>query len=129
MSVRVIRVLEYEYPDFKSAEADMAKWGVPANGATIRPPGSVNGRAHWSLIRSATTFPATVNDEQLARAHHLGNRWRDQDDNLWLPFLNGSLCQIDESTGQIVRTIDNWAFANETYGPFTMDTTERKVND
>lgn len=57
--VRVIRVLEYEYPSHEAAAADMANWGVPANGVRN---GYASGRSGalftWSKIRSATTFPA-----------------------------------------------------------------------
>jgi hypothetical protein len=59
MPVRVIRFLEYEYPDHEAAELDMAMWGVPAN-CTTRTFG-------WksTAIRSATTFPA-MTDQHLA---------------------------------------------------------------
>lgn len=59
MPVRVIRVLEYEYPSYEAAEKDMTNWGVPANGVRR---GYASGRSgalfSWSKIRSATTFPA-----------------------------------------------------------------------
>lgn len=60
--VRVIRVLEYEYPSHEAAENDMANWGVPPNGV----------RRGWPIgdgrvIRSATTFPATAEDSILAK--------------------------------------------------------------
>lgn len=31
--IRVLRLLEYTYPDNQSAEDDMGRWGVPANGS------------------------------------------------------------------------------------------------
>jgi hypothetical protein len=59
--VRVIRVLEYEYPDHAAAEDDMSRWGVPANGVCVM------GRAAVT-IRSATTFPTftteTIKEER-----------------------------------------------------------------
>lgn len=55
--VRVIRVLEYDYPDQETAEADMENWGVPPNGVFRIP----KGRTHADLvIRSAITFPRTM---------------------------------------------------------------------
>ena len=30
--VRVLRLLEYEYPDLETAVADMDRWGIPSNG-------------------------------------------------------------------------------------------------
>lgn len=57
MPVRVIRVLEYEYPDHEAAERDMQNWGIPANGTKFGPV-----RSGWAKIRSATTFPAMVSE-------------------------------------------------------------------
>ncbi len=57
MTVRVIRVLEYEYPDHETAERDMANWKVP-------PTGSWSVRA-GRTIRSATTFP-TLTDQVMS---------------------------------------------------------------
>jgi len=34
--VRVLRLLEYEYPDLETAAADMDRWGIPANGTNPR---------------------------------------------------------------------------------------------
>jgi hypothetical protein len=31
--IRVLRLIEYTYPDNETAEADMQRWGVPANGS------------------------------------------------------------------------------------------------
>jgi len=64
--VRVIRVLEYDYPDQATAEADMARWGVPANGVRrgwgypdkLR--GAADRRGVGTTIRSATTFSETL---------------------------------------------------------------------
>jgi hypothetical protein len=64
--VRVIRVLEYDYPDQATAEADMARWGVPPNGVRsgwgypdgLR--GSADRRGIGTTIRSTTTFPETM---------------------------------------------------------------------
>lgn len=59
--VRVIRVLEYDYPDQDTAEADMARWGVPPNGVR-HGWGHIKGRGPYqgTVIRSATTFPETM---------------------------------------------------------------------
>ena len=34
--VRVLRLLEYEYPDLETAVADMDRWGIPPNGTNPR---------------------------------------------------------------------------------------------
>ncbi len=34
-SVRVLRLLEYTYPDTEAMADDMARWGVPANGEKL----------------------------------------------------------------------------------------------
>lgn len=65
--VRVIRVLEYEYPTHEAAEQDMVKWGVPANGVRSGFAGGRSAQFSWSKIRSATTFPATAEDSILAK--------------------------------------------------------------
>jgi hypothetical protein len=61
--VRVIRVLEYDYPDQETAERDMARWGVPPNGVRSGW-GQPNVRGLMfhtgTVIRSATTFPETM---------------------------------------------------------------------
>lgn len=67
--VRVIRILEYDYPDQATAETDMARWSVPPNG--VRDgwgragygPGSNPG----TTIRSATTFPETMPAQERER--------------------------------------------------------------
>lgn len=57
--VRVIRVLEYDYPDQATAERDMANWGVPPNG--VRHGWGGDGYSGpGTSIRSATTFPETM---------------------------------------------------------------------
>lgn len=53
--VRLIRVLEYDYPDQETYEADIVRWQVPANGV----------RRGWGtkvgvIIRSATTLVETM---------------------------------------------------------------------
>lgn len=58
--VRVIRVLEYEYPSHAAAEEDMANWGIPANGTRRRY--AARDGSGWAMIRSATTFPAMAED-------------------------------------------------------------------
>jgi hypothetical protein len=67
--VRVIRVLEYDYPDQATAEADMARWGVPPNGVRngwgYGP--SRKDRENGTAIRSATTFPETMPREEEER--------------------------------------------------------------
>lgn len=59
--VRVIRVLEYDYPDQATAETDMARWGVPPNGVR-NGWGQAARRSPYTgtVIRSATTFPQTL---------------------------------------------------------------------
>ena len=54
MTVRVIRVLEYEYEDQASANLDMSRWGVPPM-AIHRPNKSV-------IIRSAVILPYDERD-------------------------------------------------------------------
>lgn len=48
MSLRVLRLLEYTYPNVEAMESDMGKWAIPANG--IRTLGMGQGKA----IKSAT---------------------------------------------------------------------------
>lgn len=59
--VRVIRVLEYDYPDQETCEKDMARWGVPPNGVRH---GWGPNRPHGVVVRSATTFPETMPHEE-----------------------------------------------------------------
>jgi hypothetical protein len=33
MTVRVVRLMEYTYPDIEAADRDMRHWQIPANGA------------------------------------------------------------------------------------------------
>jgi hypothetical protein len=35
MTIRVLRLLEYEYPDIETADADMGHWYMPANGSRV----------------------------------------------------------------------------------------------
>jgi hypothetical protein len=66
--VRVIRVLEYDYPDQATAEVDMANWGVPPNGVRHGwGPPSFRIRVPGTVIRSATTFPETMPHEEEER--------------------------------------------------------------
>lgn len=51
MTIRVLRVLEYEYPNAETMIADMERWGVPANGTSPY--------SH-SPIRSSTFPPQVV---------------------------------------------------------------------
>ncbi len=32
MAVRILRLIEYTYPDYETAFDDMSRWGVPATG-------------------------------------------------------------------------------------------------
>lgn len=58
--VRVIRVLEYSYPDQASYEADCPRWGVPANGIYR----DFRGRTREGLvIRSAVTLSETLPEQ------------------------------------------------------------------
>lgn len=59
--VRVIRVLEYDYPDQETYERDISNWSVPPNGVRsnwghIRGIGVSSG----TVIRSATTLMETM---------------------------------------------------------------------
>jgi hypothetical protein len=61
MSVRVIRILEYVYPDHSRCEQDMQRWAVGANSA----------QRHGDMtISSATMMPRTVgeNEQSLGEA-------------------------------------------------------------
>lgn len=62
--VRVIRVLEYDYPDQDTAEADMANWGMPPNGVRYGFGGGRFRATRGTVIRSATTFPETLPHHQ-----------------------------------------------------------------
>jgi hypothetical protein len=54
--VRVIRVLEYDYPDQDTYERDMGRWVVPPNGVwRVR-----HATRAQTTIRSATTFSQTM---------------------------------------------------------------------
>lgn len=55
MTVRVIRILEYVYPDHETAEADMQAWNAPINGV-LR-----HGRR--VKISSATLMPRTTTED------------------------------------------------------------------
>lgn len=57
MTVRVIRVLEYSFPDQATAERSLANGFVPANGVKF-----IDGSAGSTVIRSATTWPEEVDD-------------------------------------------------------------------
>lgn len=58
MTVRVIRVLEYSFPDQATAERSLANGFVPANGVKF-----IDGSAGSTVIRSATTWPEEIDDE------------------------------------------------------------------
>lgn len=58
MTVRVIRVLEYSFPDHKAAERTLASGFVPANGVKV-----IGGQAGSTVIRSATTWPEEMAPE------------------------------------------------------------------
>jgi hypothetical protein len=67
MTVRVIRILEYVYPDHEAAERDMSRWNFPANGTKAF--GKVSGKGNdWFIITSATVPPRTLRaDEPINR--------------------------------------------------------------
>lgn len=52
MTVRVTRILEYEYETAEGALADMERWHVPANGA--------QRYGHQRTVRSAIVGPVPV---------------------------------------------------------------------
>jgi hypothetical protein len=62
--VRVIRVLEYSYPDQATYEADIARWQVPPNGTKNSGQTQINhetgARRKGTVIRSATTLVETM---------------------------------------------------------------------
>ena len=53
--IRVLRVLEYVYPDAKTAEQDMARWQIPANGSYA---------AGANKMLKSATFPFEVIEEK-----------------------------------------------------------------
>jgi hypothetical protein len=53
MTIRVLRLVEYNYPDAKRMEEDMARWTIPANGSH---------QAGNMVIKSAT-LPLEVLDD------------------------------------------------------------------
>lgn len=58
MTIRIIRVLEYSFPDQATAERSLANGFVPANGVKF-----IDGAAGSTVIRSATTWPEEVDDD------------------------------------------------------------------
>jgi hypothetical protein len=56
--IRVLRVLEYEYPDAEMMTKDMERWGVPANGVHK---GWRGGTNRGVTIRSAVLLPHYLN--------------------------------------------------------------------
>jgi hypothetical protein len=61
MTVRVIRILEYVYPDHETAELDMRNWNVPENGSVHK--GGGMGTKKY-IITSATMSPRTVSTDE-----------------------------------------------------------------
>lgn len=69
MTVRVIRILEYVYPDHETAEEDQRRWNVPPNGSVMRGGGKghFGGRDYTTkkyMITSATMSPRTVQADE-----------------------------------------------------------------
>lgn len=52
--IRVLRLLEYVYEDFEAAEADQARWYVPATG--VRSIGLGKGNTIRSAVLPETTL-------------------------------------------------------------------------
>jgi hypothetical protein len=68
-AVRVIRILEYVYPDHETAEEDMRRWNIPENGSVRLGGGTrhIEGRRETVksyIITSATTSPRTVGTDE-----------------------------------------------------------------
>jgi len=61
VTVRVIRILEYVYPDHETAEEDRRRWNVPENGSVYR--GGGKGTKQY-MITSATMSPRTVHADE-----------------------------------------------------------------
>lgn len=57
MTVRVIRLIEYVYPNHEEAEKDMGRWQLPANGRKTLGP-------HNHTITSTTMLPRTVGADE-----------------------------------------------------------------
>ena len=70
MTIRVIRVLEYVYPDHETAEQDMRKWNVPQNGSVRKGGGTEHQfgekprKTKSYIITSATMSPRTVSADE-----------------------------------------------------------------
>lgn len=69
MTVRVVRILEYVYPDHETAEKDMRNWNVPQNGSVRRGGGigrvlGVRTQMSEYIITSATMTPRTVSPDE-----------------------------------------------------------------
>ena len=60
MTVRVLRLLEYVYPNHEGAEADMARWSMPANGTKALSSRDVGEYT----ISSTTMLPRTVGPDE-----------------------------------------------------------------
>ena len=58
MTVRVLRIMEYEYTTLEQANADMARWQVPPTGDKKFGPLAPN-------IRSSVMLPQEVSDDDL----------------------------------------------------------------
>jgi hypothetical protein len=56
MTVRVVRLIEYVYPDHETAEKDMGHWGLAANGRKTCGPNHV--------ITSAIMLPRTLQADE-----------------------------------------------------------------
>lgn len=74
--IRVLRVLEYEYPDAEIMDKDMQRWGVGAN-ATHRGWGKSG-----VVIRSAVLLPHYLNVGKTVIPHDKGTERTKVDDDI-----------------------------------------------
>lgn len=61
MTIRVVRVLEYSFPDLEAAEAHFANSFVPTNGVRV----VAGNKVKPMTIRSATTWPEQVEKDEI----------------------------------------------------------------
>jgi len=68
--VRVLRLLEYEYPDLETAVADMDRWGIPPNGTNparsfVKYPARIRSTVIGPLPGAPATQVGTTEDGAL----------------------------------------------------------------